>query len=395
MCGLGRAPGGFLFPQPTAGPGSRLTSAPQALICRHVLPPGCSLLRCGPVVDRATRAEFNGKASARLQRQFQPRAPAGHLPAQGRHLEAGQQPERRQLPASAAGVPDPARHYWHAQRQWSDSYLAGSVAGTPPPIVQHYIEQRNHPVQSTARPLGGPSRAGLHHRRERRRTGPHPGSRGSGDSAGRHARSRGDRSGGFVEVSACTAPLRLGPIHIHLTDPRFQLLGTPARPTGRGTPAPGATPSTPPAGATSRPADAADSPTRRTSPSRGAGTDALRPARPRLDVVGVARVDQLAAARTARSAVRMSACTARNGPAAAVASGATSRTAPRPARRRAPRHPRGPRRRVAGCRPATAPRRRSRHVASRPGVPAPRRGRGALRRPTATTTGTSLGQPRR
>ncbi|TCO58225.1 hypothetical protein EV192_105290 [Actinocrispum wychmicini] len=33
---------------PTAGPGSRPTPAPQALICRPVRPPGCRVPRCGP-----------------------------------------------------------------------------------------------------------------------------------------------------------------------------------------------------------------------------------------------------------------------------------------------------------------------------------------------------------
>jgi alkylation response protein AidB-like acyl-CoA dehydrogenase len=44
--------------------------------------------------------------------------------------------------------------------------------------VRQYIEQQNHPVQGHGSALGGPPRAGLHHRRERRRTDPHPGSAG-------------------------------------------------------------------------------------------------------------------------------------------------------------------------------------------------------------------------
>ena len=73
--------------------------------------------------------------------------------------------------------PDLVRHYWRAQRLWSGSYFAGSVGGAPLSIVRQYIEQQNRPVQGTARAPGGPPRAGLHHRRERRRTGPQPGSR--------------------------------------------------------------------------------------------------------------------------------------------------------------------------------------------------------------------------
>ena len=56
--------------------------------------------------------------------------------------------------------PDLVRHYWRAQRLWSGSYFAGSVGGAPLSIVRQYIEQKNRPVQGTARPLAGlPARA--------------------------------------------------------------------------------------------------------------------------------------------------------------------------------------------------------------------------------------------
>jgi putative transposase len=42
--------------------------------------------------------------------------------------------------------PELVRHYWRAQRLWSDSYFAGSVGGTPLSIVKQYIEQQNRPV---------------------------------------------------------------------------------------------------------------------------------------------------------------------------------------------------------------------------------------------------------
>jgi putative transposase len=42
--------------------------------------------------------------------------------------------------------PELARHYWRAQRLWSDSYFAGSVAGAPISVLRQYIEQQNQPV---------------------------------------------------------------------------------------------------------------------------------------------------------------------------------------------------------------------------------------------------------
>src|ERR1700737_1699508 len=45
--------------------------------------------------------------------------------------------------------PEPARHYYRANRLWSGSYFAGSVGGAPLSIVRHYIEQQNRPAQST------------------------------------------------------------------------------------------------------------------------------------------------------------------------------------------------------------------------------------------------------
>jgi putative transposase len=42
--------------------------------------------------------------------------------------------------------PDPARHYWRANRLWSGSYFAGSVGGTPISVLRQYIEQQNRPA---------------------------------------------------------------------------------------------------------------------------------------------------------------------------------------------------------------------------------------------------------
>jgi putative transposase len=42
--------------------------------------------------------------------------------------------------------PDPARHYWRANRLWSGSYFAGSVGGAPISVLRQYIEQQNRPA---------------------------------------------------------------------------------------------------------------------------------------------------------------------------------------------------------------------------------------------------------
>jgi putative transposase len=39
--------------------------------------------------------------------------------------------------------PEPAAHYYRANKLWSGSYFAGSVAGAPLSIVRQYIEQQN------------------------------------------------------------------------------------------------------------------------------------------------------------------------------------------------------------------------------------------------------------
>jgi putative transposase len=41
--------------------------------------------------------------------------------------------------------PDLRRHYWRAQRLWSESYFAGSVGGATITVLRQYIEQQNRP----------------------------------------------------------------------------------------------------------------------------------------------------------------------------------------------------------------------------------------------------------
>jgi putative transposase len=42
--------------------------------------------------------------------------------------------------------PEPAAHYYRANKLWSGSYFAGSMAGAPLSIVRQYIEQQNRPA---------------------------------------------------------------------------------------------------------------------------------------------------------------------------------------------------------------------------------------------------------
>ncbi|GAA4212105.1 IS200/IS605 family transposase [Microbispora amethystogenes] len=42
--------------------------------------------------------------------------------------------------------PEPARHYYRANKLWSGSYFAGSVGGAPIRVLRQYIEQQDRPV---------------------------------------------------------------------------------------------------------------------------------------------------------------------------------------------------------------------------------------------------------
>jgi putative transposase len=83
-------------------------------------------------------AEFNGEAShVHLLVNFPPTVTISRLVNSLKGLSS------RRLRQE---FPDPARHYWRANRLWSGSHFAGSAGGAPITVLRQYIEQQNRPT---------------------------------------------------------------------------------------------------------------------------------------------------------------------------------------------------------------------------------------------------------
>ncbi|WP_221480530.1 transposase [Actinomadura livida] len=78
------------------------------------------------------------------------RRPAGRLRRRhGLAVPGRDQALRHHRPGPAGrrqDLPEPARHYWRANKPWSGSYFAGTVGGAPISVLRQYIEHQNRPA---------------------------------------------------------------------------------------------------------------------------------------------------------------------------------------------------------------------------------------------------------
>jgi putative transposase len=110
--------------------------------------PGTGMLQCCEDTMRKVCAGFGAELldSCGSSTAKPATSPAGQLPAQGRAVEAREQPQGVSSRRMRHEFPDLARHYWQANRLWSASYFAGSAGGAPIPVLRQYIEQPDQPI---------------------------------------------------------------------------------------------------------------------------------------------------------------------------------------------------------------------------------------------------------